>query len=130
MTEQTTYPPCPDCLAPAKWEQMWECGTFQNPGQERVRSSFCKWIEAQRSAAHVKDYDDPMYRDTPHHFDPDHPETRKLIDEHKADRLANPWKAAAFEHNKQYPVQAFKLWVEQVGDAELYHRAYKEGRAR
>lgn len=62
-----------------------------------------------------------------HHFDPNHPETRKLIDDFKQERLANPWKAHAFEMNKQNPQSAFRLWIEQIGDSELYHQAFLEG---
>jgi len=62
-----------------------------------------------------------------HHFDPEHPETRRLIDEHKKDRLASPYKAGAFENCKRHPKHAFELWIEQIGDAELYEQAYKEG---
>lgn len=61
-----------------------------------------------------------------HNFDPQDPITRKLIDEHKTARLADPWKARAFAKNKENPTWAFRLWVEQVGDAELYKQAYLE----
>lgn len=64
-----------------------------------------------------------------HHFDPDHPVTRKLIEEHKADRLANPHVQMRMEYLKDFPHLAFKYWVEQIGDAFLYQDIYREAEA-
>lgn len=62
-----------------------------------------------------------------HVFDPNHPETRALIDSFKATRLSNPYRAAAYQQSVEHPESAFRLWIEQMGDAELYEAAYKEG---
>ena len=46
---------------------------------------------------------------TQHHFDPDHPDTRKLIDEHKADRLANPHVQMRLDYLRDFPHLAFMM---------------------
>jgi len=54
-------------------------------------------------------------------FDPD--EHRDLIEQHKADRLADPIRRHIFETISQH--FAFVYWIEQIGDAELYEDAYR-----
>ncbi len=60
-------------------------------------------------------------------FDPEHPETRKLIDEFKSTRLRNIHKLAAHQWFIENPEHAFGAWIEQIGDAELYEQACREG---
>lgn len=63
----------------------------------------------------------------PDKFSPDNPDTRKLIDAHKKTRLQDPYRRAAYRKCVDDPGMAFVAWVEQIGDAELYEQAYREG---
>lgn len=60
-------------------------------------------------------------------FDPENPDTRELIDAFKATRLCDPYKAAAFSACVEHPEAAARYWIEQMGDAELYEEAYRQG---
>lgn len=60
-------------------------------------------------------------------FDPSDPETRAKIEAFKDTRLNNIYRAAAYKQCVENPEMAFEFWVEQIGDAELYEQAYREG---
>lgn len=47
---------------------------------------------------------------------------REAIDEHKSQRMSNPWKAGAMRHYSQ--AACLKFWIEQIGDAELYEEQW------
>ena len=49
---------------------------------------------------------------------------REAIDEHKAARLADPWRRGALKMNTQQT--CISLWIEQMGDAELYRERWME----
>lgn len=62
-------------------------------------------------------------------FDPSDPETRRHIDEFKAMRLADPYRRYAYDRCVESPGTAYRFWIEQIADAELYEQAYREGTA-
>jgi hypothetical protein len=41
--------------------------------------------------------------------------------------MSNIYKVEAFKQCTERPEVAFSLWIEQIGDAELYEQAYHEG---
>ena len=49
---------------------------------------------------------------------------RHRIEDHKIGRLANPWKAGIL--NMMDKEQCLQAWIEQIGDAELYEKRWKE----
>lgn len=61
------------------------------------------------------------------YFNPDHPETRKLINQHKQRALRDIYKQSVRNHFVENPHLCLQAYVEQIADSELYAEAYKEG---
>lgn len=49
---------------------------------------------------------------------------RRRIEEHKSNVLANPWKQDVL--NRITEEQCLTVWIEQMGDAELYELKFLE----